>query len=130
VTESEQDRRNDAFDKKDEARAKRSDEHVAALHVEHNYLVKIIKRITWTFFIAFLGIFVGVGFNIWYTNHVNNERIRTQQAQSEEGRKVFCSLVNSQIRVYQETPPTTPTGKNSQQSWIDLGKLLRCEEAK
>jgi cell division protein FtsI/penicillin-binding protein 2 len=104
--------------------------HNVELRQRHVDDVKFVRRVIWTFLIGFVGIFVVGGFNVWYTQHVDNERVKAQQQSSEEGRKVFCTLVNSQIQVYREAPPTTATGKNAQASWEALGKIIKCEEIK
>ena len=97
---------------------------------EHLYLMRSVKYMVWTFAIAFACMLGVGGFNVWYTNHVNNERIKAQEVGAAAGRRVTCTLINSQIKVWEDSPPTTNTSRKLQQSWVDMGKLLHCEEEK
>jgi hypothetical protein len=97
---------------------------------EHLYLMRSVRRMVWTFTIAFVAILAVGVFNVWYTNHVNSERIKAQQAQSAQSHGVICSVVQAQITAFREAPPVTAAGKSAADSWADLGKLLKCKEEK
>jgi hypothetical protein len=97
---------------------------------EHNYLMRSVKRIVWTFFIAFVGILVVGGFNVWYTQHVDHARVEAQRQQSEQSRGIICAVIQGQIDVYKETPPVSKTGQNIADTWRQLGVLLKCKETK
>ncbi len=40
----------------------------------------------------------------------------------------FCSIVDSSIRVYEETPPVTPAGQNAEENWRWLKSIIDCEK--
>lgn len=40
--------------------------------------------------------------------------------------RVACTMVKSNVAVYQETPPTTPAGVNARDSWNHLRERLYC----
>lgn len=48
--------------------------------------------------------------------------------QQEEGRRVTCYLVNSQVKVFQENEPTTPTGRDLAKAWEDTARLFGCDK--
>jgi len=62
----------------------------------------------------------------------NSERIvrEQQQAQVEaqaEGRRVACSFFGASLDAYKETPPTTATGRNIQENYLEFYRLSGCQ---
>lgn len=59
------------------------------------------------------------------------DKARTVQlATREEGRLRTCALVGGQVAVYEETPPTTPAGKNAAANWLREYRLNQCQPPK
>lgn len=56
-----------------------------------------------------------LAFNAWYIHHVN-----TNSAQRQ------CTLINAQVRVYDEDPPTTSTGQGLAEAYRTLKKEHDC----
>ena len=53
-----------------------------------------------------------------------------QQAQAEQAEiaiKITCDLFRRQLEAYDETPPTTGTGKNIRDAWLDEYQLYKCQ---
>lgn len=38
----------------------------------------------------------------------------------------LCTVVSSQVKVYQETPPSTAAGQNAQKAWGELRHTFKC----
>lgn len=38
----------------------------------------------------------------------------------------LCTVVTSQVRVYQETPPSTAAGQNAREAWGELRHTFKC----
>lgn len=56
-----------------------------------------------------------LGINVWYTHHAID---------GSEGRQ--CELINAQVKVYDETPPTTETGIALAEAYRTLKKENNC----
>lgn len=39
-----------------------------------------------------------------------------------------CRVINAQLEVYREAPPSTPTGVKAKEAWAKLRSSLRCTE--
>lgn len=64
---------------------------------------------------------------VFHLINAQNERAKVeQQKQAAAGRAATCAIIRQQIEVFQETPPTTATGRNADQGWHDLSKLFHC----
>lgn len=62
----------------------------------------------------------------------NSERIvadqkRTEAAATAEARRVACAFFTLNLDVYDETPPTTPTGRNLRQTYLEFYQLSGCQ---
>ena len=71
---------------------------------------------------------MGIG-NVAYTNHVDERRRASdraaraaQQRAGEQVKAGVCAMILANVRVYDETPPSTPAGRNLAESW-DLLKV-------
>lgn len=55
--------------------------------------------------------------------------IESEQRAREETRVATCLVVGAQVAVYDEVPPSTPTGKKAELAWRDLyaSPRLHCE---
>lgn len=63
-------------------------------------------------------------------NNAAEQAKRQEQAQAlarETGRVLACNLFSSILDTYDETPPTTPAGKNQQKTWLVLYRQSRCQ---
>jgi heme exporter protein D len=64
---------------------------------------------------------------------VENASRLIRQQQQEQARQVAvimattCSLFRSQLDAYDETPPTTETGRNIRDAWLTEYRLYRCQ---
>ena len=50
------------------------------------------------------------------------------RAAAEQNRSATCALINAQVGVYRETPPSTPTGRDVASAWEDMRKRFRCNQ--
>jgi hypothetical protein len=58
---------------------------------------------------------------------------RQQQAQAEQTKMaiaITCDLFRRQLEAYDETPPTTVTGRNVRQAWLTEYRLYKCQPAR
>lgn len=60
--------------------------------------------------------------------------IAQQQQQAAEqraaARVAYCDLVRTYVELYEETPPSTPAGKNAQQTWLGEYRRQGCQPPK
>lgn len=54
-------------------------------------------------------------FNMWYIHHVEGNSARRQ-----------CTLINAQVRVYDEDPPSTSTGQGLAEAYRTLKSENHC----
>jgi hypothetical protein len=52
---------------------------------------------------------------------------KAQAAQAEIAIKITCDLFRRQLEAYDETPPTTSTGRNIRDAWLDEYQLYKCQ---
>jgi hypothetical protein len=91
-------------------------------------------------FAAFTGPPLSVYASVLIANRNSTELVRRYQAdqaalaakaaadraaQSEETRKLYCTLFSTQLDAFEEA--TSPAGQASYKAWLDLYKLARCE---
>lgn len=55
------------------------------------------------------------------------EQKRTEAAATAEARRVACAFFTINLDVYDETPPTTATGRNLRQTYLDFYRLSGCQ---
>lgn len=55
---------------------------------------------------------------------------RNTARQAEANRIVACQWLGANLDVYDETPPTSETGRNLRKKWLDLYNIARCEPAR
>lgn len=56
-----------------------------------------------------------------------------QKAQAEQVRvavEITCDLFRRQLEAFDETPPTTDTGKNIRDAWLTEYRLYKCQPAR
>jgi hypothetical protein len=75
-------------------------------------------RIWYVILTGFTSIFIAFWVTITYVNHV-----------SEQRRIDTCRVVLAQLEVFEETPPSTPTGVKAREAWRGLQRSLTCTEA-
>jgi hypothetical protein len=80
-----------------------------------------------------LGIAVALLLTIGYVNRVDNRReasaraaVEAQRRASEQSRAIVCALVTANVRVYEETPPSSAAGRNLAEAWVQLKAQLGC----
>lgn len=74
-------------------------------------------RIWYVLLMGFVSIMIAFGITITYIGYV-----------SESRRIDTCRVINAQLAVYQEAPPSTPTGIKAKESWGRLKTSLHCIE--
>jgi hypothetical protein len=62
----------------------------------------------------------------------NAERIIAEQKRTElvaaaEARRVACAFFALNLDVYDETPPSTPTGRNLRQTYLEFYRISGCQ---
>lgn len=72
--------------------------------------VKVIDR-----FLGVAALISILAFNAWYIHHVNENSAQRQ-----------CTLINAQVRVYEEDPPATSTGQGLAEAYRTLKKEHDC----
>ena len=82
---------------------------------------------------SLLGVALALGFTIAYVGRVDERRAASdrasraaQQRAAEQTKAAVCSMILANVRVYDETPPTTPAGKNLAESWNLLSVQFGC----
>ncbi len=55
------------------------------------------------------------------------EQKRTEQVAALEARRVACTFFALNLDVYDETPPSTPTGKNLRQTYLEFYRISGCQ---
>lgn len=75
---------------------------------------------------------VGLG-NVLYTNHVDERRAASERAgkaaqrrAAEQTKAAVCAMILANVTVYDETPPTSPAGRNLAESWDLLSAQFGC----
>lgn len=71
-------------------------------------------------------IFAAVAISNNNARQIVAEQQRSQQAAREESRRVACSFFATSLDVYQETPPTTATGRNLQENYLEFYRISGC----
>jgi hypothetical protein len=61
------------------------------------------------------------------TRRIIAEQQRTQLAAKEEARRVACSFFSASLDAYLETPPTTATGRNLRETYLEFYRLSGCQ---
>lgn len=59
---------------------------------------------------------------------ISNRAIDAEERNREASRIATCLVVRAQVEVYNESPPSTPTGQRARQAWRDLYARLRCDQ--
>lgn len=70
-------------------------------------------------FMAFVTVLVAFGVTIGYIGQVSYSR-----------RVDTCRVIKTQLTVYTETPPSTPTGIKARDAWAKLNTSLACDKVK
>ncbi len=55
------------------------------------------------------------------------EQQRTEEVARAEARRVSCVFFALNLDVYDETPPTSPTGKNLRATYLEFYRLSGCQ---
>lgn len=55
------------------------------------------------------------------------EQRRTEAAARAESRRLTCTFFALNLDVYDETPPSTPVGRNLRQTYLDFYRLSECQ---
>lgn len=55
------------------------------------------------------------------------EQRRSEAATRAESRRLACSFFALNLDVYDETPPTTPVGRNLRQTYLEFYRLSGCQ---
>lgn len=83
--------------------------------------------------LSLLGIALALGFTIAYVAKVDQRRVASDRAQTVEQQRAaertkaaVCSMILANVRVYDETPPSTAAGRNLAESWDQLKAQLGC----
>lgn len=83
--------------------------------------------------LSVLGIALALGLTIGYVQRVDERRAASdragraaQQRAAEQTKAIVCSMILANVRVYDETPPTTPAGRNLADSWRALSVQFGC----
>lgn len=86
-----------------------------------------------TVLISLVGVGLALGFTIAYVNRVDERRAASdraarvaQQRAAEQTKMAVCAMILANVRVYDETPPTSPAGKNLAESWDLLATQFGC----
>jgi hypothetical protein len=58
------------------------------------------------------------------------EQRRTEAAARAEARRVACVFFALNLDVYDQTPPSTPTGRNLRQTYLEFYRLSECQPAR
>lgn len=79
------------------------------------------------------GVALAFFFTIAYVHQVDERRAQSaaaakvaQQHQAEQTKAAVCAMILANVRVYEETPPTSPAGKNLAESWAQLSTQFGC----
>lgn len=83
--------------------------------------------------LSVLGIALALGLTIAYVQRVDERRAASdraarvaQQRAAEQTKAAVCAMILANVRVYDETPPTTPAGRNLAESWNLLSAQFGC----
>lgn len=74
-------------------------------------------RVWYVVLMGFLGMALGLGLAFAFISQVGRD-----------SRSATCAVVLANREVYEETPPTTPAGRNAQQAWDELARSLSCND--
>lgn len=55
------------------------------------------------------------------------EQKRTEAVAAAEARRVACVFFALNLDVYDQTPPSTPTGRNLRQTYLEFYRLSGCQ---
>lgn len=55
------------------------------------------------------------------------EQRRTEAAARVESRRLTCAFFALNLDVYDETPPSTPVGRNLRQTYLEFYRLSECQ---
>lgn len=69
---------------------------------------------------------IAVVISVNASNRAIEQNREQEQRQRQEARAASCYLINSQVSVYEETPPSTPTGREAAQAWAEAARVFGC----
>lgn len=91
------------------------------------------RKMIYAAIVIFVTLVAGTVGNVLYTNYVDDRRqasaragVEAQRRAGEAVKAAVCSMVLANVRVYDETPPTTPAGRNLADSWDLLSAQFGC----
>lgn len=83
--------------------------------------------------LSVLGIALALGLTIAYVQQVDARRVESDRAQrvaqqqaAEQTKAAVCAMILANVRVYDETPPSTAAGRNLAESWDLLAAQFGC----
>ncbi len=86
-----------------------------------------------TLIISLIGVFLALGLTVAYVGRVDARReasarsaTEAQRRAGEQVKAAVCSMILANVRVYDETPPSTPAGRNLAESWDLLSVQFGC----
>jgi hypothetical protein len=75
-------------------------------------------RIWYVILMGFIAILGGFTLTIWFIGY-----------QGAQTRADVCEVIQSQLAVFNESPPSTPTGIKARESWVRLNDHMKCDKA-
>lgn len=93
-------------------------------------LYVLIVCIALTVVSPLLSIFASVQISERNAARVIAEQQKTEAAARVEARRVACDFFALNLDVYDQTPPSTPTGRNLRQTYLEFYQLSGCQPAR
>lgn len=77
-----------------------------------------------------LSVIAAVKISANQADHTREEQAQASAATQAESRRVVCGWLSAYLDTFDETPPTSPSGKNLQVKFIDLYRLSQCQPSR